>query len=120
MSAGSTANPEAQPLLSPFKSPTYHDEPIQDPSRAAASSDEESNDTLVANDADAPQTRSWSTIAFQSVIGLLLLLVVALFIKGFMDADDVEVWFCLGWDSCWGLLTRGRFPCLSSTWARLS
>ncbi|KAG8215691.1 hypothetical protein J3R82DRAFT_7565 [Butyriboletus roseoflavus] len=95
MSAESTANPEAQPLLSPFKPPTYHDEPVQDPSRPAGGSDEESNDTLVADDADAPKPRSWSTIAFQFVVVLLSLTVVALFIKGFIDADDVEVWFCL-------------------------
>lgn len=120
MSAGSTTNPEAQPLLSPSKPPTYHDEHIQDPSRTVGGSDEESGDTLVADDADAPKTRSWSMIAFQSVIVLLSLIVVGLFIKGFIDAGDVEVWFYLEWCSRWKLLIHTRFACPSSTWERLS
>lgn len=99
MSAGTlTANPETQPLLSSSKPPSYHDESLQDPS-AAGGSDEESNSTLVAVDADAPRTRSWSTIVFQSVIVLLSLIVLGLFIKGFIDADDAQVWFCLDWRS---------------------
>ncbi|KAF8435501.1 mitochondrial carrier [Boletus edulis BED1] len=44
----------------------------------------------MTNDIGPPKTRSWSTIAFQSVIVLLSLIVVGLFIKGFIDADDVE------------------------------
>lgn len=117
MSAGTTS-PEAQPLLNssePRK--TYHDDPICDPPRSAGLGDEESSDPLVPNDASAQRTRSWSTIAFQSVITLLSLVVVGLFIKGFIDADDVEVWFCLEWCSRWGFLTCG-WP--SSTWAALS
>ncbi|KAI9566573.1 mitochondrial carrier domain-containing protein [Boletus coccyginus] len=89
MSVGSTTNPEAQPLLNssePRK--TYHDDPLRDPSRSA--SDEESSDPLAPNDASAQKTRSCSTIAFQSVITLLSLVVVGLFVKGFIDADDVE------------------------------
>ncbi|KAG6372489.1 mitochondrial carrier domain-containing protein [Boletus reticuloceps] len=87
MSAGTTTNPEAQPLLSSSEPPTYLDDnPVQN-SRAAGGSDEESNH-LVTN--GPPKTRSWSTIAFQSVIVLLSLIVVGLFIKGFIDADDVE------------------------------
>jgi hypothetical protein len=103
MSAGSksTTNPEAQPLLSSFEPRTYHDEPFQG---AAGGSDEESSDTLVGDDASPPKTRPWSTIAFQSVIVLLSLVVVGLFIKGFIDADDTEVWLCLEWCSCRGYL----------------
>lgn len=78
------SNPEAQPLLSVVEHPGNDGEPVQ--SRAASGNDEES--TLVA---DAPKARSWSTIAFQAIIVLLSLIVVGLFIKGFIDADDVEV-----------------------------
>lgn len=92
MSARSTTNPEAQPLLSTSKPLTYHDELIHDPSRAAGGNDEESNDTLLSDDAHLPKTRSWSIIVFQSVIVLSSLLVVGLFIKRFIDAGDVEVW----------------------------
>lgn len=95
----SATNPEAQPLLSSSVPRTYHDEPIQGPSQAGGGSDEESNDTLVGDDASAPKTTSWSTIAFQSVIVILSLIVVGLFIKGFIDADDIEVWFRLEWRS---------------------
>ena len=116
MSPAST-NPEAQPLLGSSDSPrTYHDEPLEGASQAARGSDEESNDTLVAEDTNSPKTRPWSTIAFQSIVVLLSLIVVGLFIKGFIDADDVEVWLCLEWCSRGGLLT-GR-PSL--TWARPS
>lgn len=95
MSAGSITNPEAQPLLSPSQPPTYHGEPIQDPCIADGSDEESGHATLVADDVETSKTRSWPTIAFQSVIVLSSLIVVGLFIKGFIDADDVEVWFCL-------------------------
>ena len=116
MSTGSTNNPEAQPLLGSSGPRTYSSEPreVQDPSRAAGGSDEETN---VTDDASAPKRKSWSTIVFQGVIVFLALIVLGLFIKGFIDADDVEVWLSPEQCSHWGLLTRGR-P--SSTWARLS
>ncbi|KAF8547054.1 mitochondrial carrier [Imleria badia] len=90
--SASTTDPEAQPLLSSSEPRTYHDEhaQVQGPSQAAGGSDEASSDTLVADDASDPKTRSWSTIAFQSVIVLLSLIVLGLFVKGFIDADDVE------------------------------
>lgn len=95
--SASTTDPEAQPLLSSSEPRTYSNEPahVEGSSRAAGGSDEGSSDTLVVDDTGAQKTRSWPTIAFQSVIVLLSLGVVGLFIKGFIDADDVEVWFYL-------------------------
>lgn len=84
MSADSTlTNTERQPLLS-VEQPSYHDDPTQSP--AADGGDEES-----AHASEAPKTRSWSTIGFQGVIVLLSFIVIGLFIKGFIEADDVEV-----------------------------
>ncbi|KAG9312448.1 mitochondrial carrier domain-containing protein [Chiua virens] len=83
MSAGvTTTDPETQPLLSPSGTTDHHDE---DPaSRILGSSDDDTIDT------GALKPRSWWTIAFQGVIVLLSLIVLGLFVKGFIDADDVE------------------------------
>ncbi|KAF8836107.1 mitochondrial carrier [Paxillus ammoniavirescens] len=79
-------NPEAQPLLTISKPPSYHDEPVQD--SAGSNSNDEENLIPAVN--DTPKKRNWSLIAFQGVIVLLALAVLVIFIKGFIDADDVE------------------------------
>ncbi|KIJ62477.1 hypothetical protein HYDPIDRAFT_94471 [Hydnomerulius pinastri MD-312] len=84
MSAGSN-NVESQPLLASSKPPSYRDEPVQDD----AGNDEE-NLTLEADEPESPKKRSWKTIAFQGVAALLVVFALAVFIKGFIDADDVE------------------------------
>lgn len=91
MSTTTPTNPEAQPLLSVAEQPRYHD---HEPATTSGISDEES--TLVA---DAPKARSLSMIAFQTVIVFLSLILVGLFVKGFIDADDAEVWLYLEWRS---------------------
>ncbi|KAF9244479.1 mitochondrial carrier [Melanogaster broomeanus] len=78
-----TNDAEAQPLLTDSNPPRYHDDPVQD---SPPSSDEEN----LTSAQEMSKKRKWSTIAFKAVIALLALFVLALFIKGFIDADDVE------------------------------
>lgn len=82
MSNGSVAD-ERQPLLPPA---ALLDEPV------LAIHDEEN--PLVEQDAEIPPEkgqRSWWTIAWYTLFTVVGILLLALFIKGFIDADDVEV-----------------------------
>ncbi|KAG2071196.1 mitochondrial carrier [Suillus decipiens] len=76
--------PEEQPLLSNSKPPTYHDNTPESLSRPQ---DEEAL-TLTDDNPKEP----WTTrqIIVYSVLTLLALFILAIFIKGFIDADDVN------------------------------
>lgn len=80
-SASTSTNLETQPLLG-VEHPSYHNESTS--SRANGDGDEVS--VLVSG---AAKARSWSTVAFQGAIVLLSLIVVALFIQGFIGTDDI-------------------------------
>ncbi|KAG1880896.1 mitochondrial carrier domain-containing protein [Suillus subluteus] len=81
MSAGINV-PEEQPLLSNSKPPSYHDNPT------SRTQDEEA---LIDETSDSPK-EPWSTrqITVYSILTLLGLFILAIFIKGFIDADDTK------------------------------
>jgi hypothetical protein len=89
MSAGSTVL-EEQPLLSSSKPPSYHDSSLESSSRTP---DEEAliliDEDDISNSPKEPWTRTQITV--YGVLTLLGLFILAIFIKGFIDADDVEV-----------------------------
>jgi hypothetical protein len=87
MSAGINV-PEEQPLLSNTKPPSYHDD---SPETFSRTQDEESLN-LTDETSDSPK-QPWTRrqIAVYSVLTLLGLFILATFIKGFIDADDVNV-----------------------------
>ncbi|KAH7886581.1 mitochondrial carrier domain-containing protein [Phlebopus sp. FC_14] len=86
MSAGNNPTEEQQPLLTSSKPPSYHETPQQEDVAVGIATDEEN---LTAVD-EASKRRNPRTIAFQVVVTLLAVLVAVIFIKGFIDADDVE------------------------------
>jgi hypothetical protein len=87
MSAGSTVL-EEQPLLSSSKPPSYHDSSLE-----SRTPDEEAviliDEDDISNSPKEPWTRTQITV--YGVLTLLGLFILAIFIKGFIDADDVEV-----------------------------
>ncbi|KAG1856983.1 mitochondrial carrier [Suillus subalutaceus] len=82
MSAGINV-PEEQPLLSNSKPPSYHDNPT------SRTQDEEA--LIVDETSDSPK-EPWSTrqITVYSILTLLGLFILAIFIKGFIEADDTK------------------------------
>lgn len=94
MSAPTTNPSETQPLLSTAVPPTYHD---SDEPPLIGGSDEESNSTLVAPDnTRIKKAKYWSIVAFQVYVVCKCLIVLGLFIRGFILMGDVEVRFSLG------------------------
>ncbi|KAJ8594199.1 hypothetical protein M405DRAFT_527282 [Rhizopogon salebrosus TDB-379] len=87
MSAGSTVL-EEQPLLSSSKPPSYHDSSLESriPDEEAVILIDEDD---ISNSPKEPWTRTQITV--YGVLTLLGLFILAIFIKGFIDADDVEV-----------------------------
>lgn len=87
MSAGNNVL-EEQPLLSNSKPSSYH------PSESSSRIQDEETATLMDEDEtnDLPK-EPWTRrqIAVYSTLTLLGLFILAIFIKGFIDADDVEV-----------------------------
>lgn len=87
MSAGINV-PEEQPLLSNTKPPSYHDD---SPESLSRTQDEEALN-LTDETSDSPK-EPWTRrqITVYAVLTLLGLFILATFIKGFIDADDVNV-----------------------------
>ncbi|OAX38228.1 mitochondrial carrier [Rhizopogon vinicolor AM-OR11-026] len=87
MSAGNNAL-EEQPLLSNSKPSSY-----QDPPGSSSRTQDEEAAVLIEEDetSDSPKEQ-WTRkqIAIYSVLTLLGLFILAIFVKGFIDADDVE------------------------------
>ncbi len=70
---------ERQPLLSPAPLVTGED----------VEHDEENIEVPVAE--DVPKKRSWWSIGWYTLLTVFGILFAVIFIKGFIDADDVEV-----------------------------
>jgi len=87
MSAGINV-PEQQPLLSNSKPPSYRDNP---PDSLSRTQDEEALTSIDETDDSPKEPWTRGQIIVYSVLTLLGLIILALFIKGFIDADDVNV-----------------------------
>jgi len=81
---------EGQPLLSGSKPPSYHGSP---PESSSHTPDEDTVILINEDETSDPPKEPWTRtqIIIYSVLTLLGLFLLALFIKGFIDADDVEV-----------------------------
>src|SRR5258708_20776264 len=95
MSAGNNLL-EEQPLLSNSKPSGY-----QDPPGSSSRTQDEETAILIDEDetSDSPKEQ-WTRkqIAIYSVLTLLGLFILAIFVKGFIDADDVEVCYVVDCD----------------------
>jgi hypothetical protein len=87
MSAGNNVL-EEQPLLSNSKPSSYHS-----PESSSRIQDEETVILIDEDETNDPQKEPWTRrqIVVYSTLTLLGLFILAIFIKGFIDADDVEV-----------------------------
>ncbi|OCH85854.1 mitochondrial carrier [Obba rivulosa] len=83
----------AQPVLDEHQPLLDHAEPVGDP------------ESQVVDDAAAPaKARSWWVVAWYAVLTALGIFLLAMFVKGFIDADDTE--FDLG-EALWSALGGG-------------
>ncbi|KAG2119298.1 mitochondrial carrier [Suillus clintonianus] len=88
MSAGINV-PEEQPLLSSSKPPSYHD---NDNPQESLSGPQDEEALVLIDEADDSPKEPWTRrqIIFYSGLTLLGLFILGVFVKGFIDADDVN------------------------------
>lgn len=88
MSAGINV-PEEQPLLSNTKPPSYHDD---SPESLGLTQDEEALNLTDSDETSDSPKEPWTRrqLTVYGVLTLLGLFILAIFIKGFIDADDVN------------------------------